>query len=257
MVNQQGRRELVIDIETSPHLCYTFETRRAYIHPVQIVEPTRMIAFAAKWVGEKTTLFYSEHHHTHDLMVTMAHALLDQADVVITYNGDNFDLPHIGREIDLLNTGADDPLPEISPYTSVDLYKVVRRNSRFASHKLGYILERLELGSKLQHEGFKMWLDCMAGDPRAWGRMRRYNKRDVTETEKLYLHELPKIKNLPSLALFSDYVGDSLTCPNCGSQNVQRRGYAYTKSRAYPRFSCNGCGKWSRTSRSERSAVLS
>lgn len=252
-----SRRELVIDIETSPHLCYSFQTQKAYIAPVQIIEPTRMIAFSAKWVGEKKVMWFSEHHHGPDVMIVAAHELLNEADVVITYNGDSFDLPHIEREIEQFNISNDDPLPEVSPFTSVDLYKVIRRNKRFASHKLGYILEQLCLGSKLEHYGFQLWLDCLAGDDRAWSIMRRYGKRDTTETEKLFVHELPRIKNLPAAGLFGVSVDGTLACPNCGSQSVQRRGWRYTRTRRYPRFSCNDCGKWSSESKSDGSVTLS
>ena len=56
-----SRKVLTIDIETSPHLAYTFSTRQAYITPIQVVEPTRMLSFAAKWEGKPQVIFESEY----------------------------------------------------------------------------------------------------------------------------------------------------------------------------------------------------
>ena len=51
---------LTIDIETSPHLGYFFQTKNTFIQPSQIVEPTRMLSFAAKWEHENRVMFESE-----------------------------------------------------------------------------------------------------------------------------------------------------------------------------------------------------
>ena len=79
--------------------------------------------------------------------------------------------------------------------------------------------------------------------------MRRYNKQDVVTTEELYKQALPRIKNLPSNALYRPDNGD-ITCPNCDSGNWQARGFARTKTRKYHRYQCNDCGKWFRGTRS-------
>jgi DNA polymerase elongation subunit (family B) len=239
-----GPRILTLDIETSPALCWSFQMWNANISPVQIVSPTRMISFAAKWRHENGVHFYSEFHNTSQAMVEKAHQLIDNADVLVTYNGDKFDIPHLGREFALLG------LKPPSPYVSVDLYKVVKKNQLWLSHKLGYITEQLKLTGKLEHQGFQLWLDCMANDTKAWNTMRRYNKQDVVTTEELLNLCLPHITNMPSPALFDDELPLN-ACPVCGSTSFQRRGHARTKTRRYPRFHCQDCGKWYRGTRSE------
>lgn len=263
-----GPRILIIDIETAPALCYTFETRNVNISPIQIHTPVRMICFAAKWLDQKKIMFFSEWDDGTEVMVRAAVTLLDEADVVVTYNGDKFDLPHIDRERDLLNFeianywdpddwGENPHIKPPSPFISVDLYKVVKKEQKWMSHKLAYITESLGLARKVEHYGFQLWIDVLAGDPKAQRLMKRYCRGDITVTEDVYRHYLPKIKNLPSKALWGDEVGnDTPECP-CGSQNLHRRGYAVSKTRRYPRFQCQDCGKWLKGTRSEGGVTVS
>lgn len=263
------RKILTLDIETSPHLCYSFQTWKTTIFPMQILEPTRVICWAAKWRHRNSVIFDSEYeefgpqggagfdrefHHRN--MIEHIHALLDEADVVVTYNGDKFDLPHLYREFNLI--GLKDP----SPYISVDLYKVVKGRENWLSHKLAYITERKGLSGKMDNSGWRLWLGVLSPDPevrrKAWREMRRYNKQDVVVTEELFDEELPNVKNLPAASLW-DEVPNPGVCPACKGEHVQRRGFAYTKTRRYPRFQCQAptCGKWFKGVRSEGSAGVS
>lgn len=245
-----SRKILTLDIETSPALCYSFETRNTYISPIQIVQPTRVIAFAAKWVDDKNVQFWSEYHNTHEEMVRAAHKLLTEADVVVTYNGNNFDLPHLGREFKLLG------LKPPQPYTSVDLYRVIKKNERWMSHKLAYITEQLELSGKMDNSGWALWLGCLNEEEpdlqrKSWNIMRRYNKQDVVVTEELFYESLPYINNMPSAALWSEEKDERPSCPVCGSHHVTRQGYKRTAKRRYPQYQCQECGKWLSDTRSD------
>lgn len=251
-----ARKVLVLDIETSPHLCYSFQTYKSVITPAQVLEPTRMISFAAKWVGKPKVAFHSEfegfgpgltREECHRDMVLEAHRLLDECDVLVHYNGDRFDIPHMEREFEL--AGLKPP----SPYISVDLYKVYKRDTVFAFHKLAWITEQLKLSGKMENSGWRLWKAVLSDDPEArrkgWLEMRKYNKQDVVTTEELYKQALPRIRNLPSEALYRPDDG-SVTCPNCDSDNWQSRGFAYTKTRKYSRYQCTDCGKWFKGTRS-------
>ena len=61
-------------------------------------------------------------------MLKEIHAMLDEADVVVTFNGDKFDLKILNQEFLMAGLGP------ASPYKSVDLYKVVKRKFRFTSN---------------------------------------------------------------------------------------------------------------------------
>ena len=257
-----SRKVLTIDIETSPHLCYSFNVWNTNIAPVQIVEPSRMLCFAAKWEHKPQVIFESEFDfggpdnfmvpglraEYHDWMVRRAFDLLDEADVVVTYNGDKFDLRRLRQEFRLAGLG------QPSPFHSVDLYKVIKKEEEWLSHKLAYITERYKLTGKMEHDGFKMWRGCLEGDPKMWRQMRRYCKRDTGTTEEL-LHGVSDLVQMPALVLFDDEPILEGHCPICREQG-QSRGYAYTKTRRYPRYYCPTDGKWFRGSRSDRTAGI-
>lgn len=255
-----GPRVLTLDIESSPHLCWSFQTWKTNISPIQIVEPTRMLCFAAKWLDSKKVHFHSEFdgegvdEYNHGLMVQEAWDLLDEADVVVTYNGDRYDLPHLNREF--LLAGLKAP----SPYASVDLYKVMKRETIFASHKLSFITQQLSLSGKLENSGFGLWLNVLSDDPevaaKAWREMTRYNKRDVVTTEEAFLEVRHLVKNMPSVSLFEggDFTGPH--CELCGSTDLVKQGFKYTKTRRYQQYRCNGCGSWFRDTRSDKSTPI-
>lgn len=236
-----GPKILTIDIETSPHIVATFELRNTTVGVHQILDPTRMICLAAKWRHEEEVIFLAEWLDGHEEMVRKVHALLDEADIVVHYNGKRFDEPHLNREF--WEAGLTPP----APYKTVDLYQTVRREFRFGSNKLVHVTERLALTGKAKHEGFGLWLKVLDGDPEAQAEMENYNVQDVVTTEELYDEALPWIRTHPNVALYVDEV--ARLCPNCGSDNLQRRGVAYTGLGAFQRFQCQDCGKWSRGGR--------
>lgn len=249
------RKILTLDIETKPALVWTFSSKPQFISPDHIKEPDGMISWAAKWENDKKVHFRSEYHDDHPTMLTTLHALMDEADAIVTYNGDNFDFPHIYREFEL--AGITDP----APYVSVDLYKVLKKKERWFSHKLAFITSQLQLSGKLEHTGFQMWLDVMGengpdAQRRAWALMRRYNKRDVVTTEELFHRVLRHVTNLPSGLLYAEEIDPNrVYCPNCESGWVQRRGWQAAKSRRYPRYQCQDCGKWFKGNKSEGGSV--
>lgn len=233
-----GPRILTIDIETSPSIAHVWGLFKQTVSLAQLQESTRVIAFAAKWYGEDEVLFFSEFHHGHDVMVKAAHELLDEADIVVHYNGKSFDMPHLNREFLL----ADMAPP--APYQQVDLYLEVKKNFRFISNKLQHVSTELGLEGKVEHEGHMLWVRCMAGDPEAWAEMEEYNVQDVRLTEEFYDKLLPWISNHPNMGLYVDEAKP--ICNKCQSDRMQKRGYARTNVSIFQRYQCQNCGGWGR-----------
>lgn len=200
----------------------------------QLQDTARMLCFAAKWIGNKETMYYSEFHDGRDKMLGKLWELLDEADAVIHYNGERFDIPHIQREFLEI-----DIIPP-SPFKQIDLLKTIKKEFRFVSNKLDHVVGELSIGSKLKHEGHQLWLDCMDQKESAWAKMERYNKKDVILVEKLYKRVLPWIKNHPNHSLYQG--ADRVSCPNCGSHSVIKNGVEHLKTQSYQRYRCGKCG---------------
>ncbi|MBD3293811.1 MAG: hypothetical protein GF393_12880 [Armatimonadia bacterium] len=232
-------RILLIDIETAPHVVYAWGLFNQNLSPDKIAIPSYTMCWAARWVGEEEIVFSSLFEDGHETMIYKMYDLLDQADVVVHYNGKKFDIPTLNKEFTLLN------LPPPHDYKEVDLYHLVRQRFRFASNKLDYIVQELGLGAKVKHKGMDLWTECMSGDPLAWSTMKSYNIQDVVILQNLYEYVLPWIKNHPNFGLFVDSP-ESPICPNCGSTHVIKSGYSYTSVGKYQRFQCKTCGKKSR-----------
>jgi DNA polymerase elongation subunit (family B)/predicted RNA-binding Zn-ribbon protein involved in translation (DUF1610 family) len=237
-----GPRILSVDIETSPVVAHAWGLFKQNIGINQIIEHPRTICFAAKWMDQKKIHFYSEFEHGPDVMFHAAHRLLDEADVVMHYNGDRFDLPRLNTEFIL--AGLTPP----SPSKSIDLLKVMRKNFAFPSNKLAYVSERLGLAGKVKHEGHDLWIKCLNGDPKSWAKMKKYNVQDVRLLEEIYELVRPWINSHPHHGLYS---GTDHVCPNCGGADLERRGFAATSVGRFQQYRCKACGSWSRDTRRE------
>jgi len=242
-----GPRILSLDIETSPVVAHAWALFKQNIAINQIIEHPRTICFAAKFMDERKVHFYSEFEHGREDMVYAAHMLLDEADIVMHFNGDRFDLPRLNTEFIL--AGITPP----APYKSIDLYKVIKGNFSFTSNKLAYVSERLGLAGKIKHEGHELWIKCLAGDPKAWAQMKRYNIQDVRLLEEIYDKVRPWVKSHPHHGL---YTGQPDACPNCGAtEQLERRGFALTGMGRFQRYRCRDCGSWSRSNRRELGVI--
>lgn len=210
---------------------------------VKVVKNSYLLTVGYKWLHEKQAHVLSLSQYKtfkKDVqddteLVKAVWSLLDEADVVITQNGDRFDVPKLNTRFIKLG------LPVPSPFKSIDTKKIASGSFYFANNKLDNLGEELGLGKKMEHEGFALWEKCMAGDLKAFQKMAAYNKRDVVLTEQVYLKFRPWAKNHPNLNAFTERDN----CPKCDSQNIQYRGEEARKTTKVKRFMCKDCGAFS------------
>ena len=234
---------LVIDIETRPALALVWDLFNQNVSLGQLQEAKSTICFAAKWLHspKKDIMFYSTWDDGFEEMVQAAWDLLNEANAVITYNGDKFDLKILTRHF--IEVG----LPPTSPTDSIDIYKGLKRVSSWTSHKLDHIAQELGVGAKHPHTGFDLWLGCLKGDPKCHKVMEKYNKQDVIVTEDLFHRVRNHLPNMPSLSV---HVGEVEGCPQCTSTRMEKVPEKYrTKTRVYDMFRCKDCGVYSRGSK--------
>lgn len=234
---KNNSRILVLDIETRPAKAYIWKMFDENISLEQLIEPSSILCVGAMWLGSKTCLFFSEWEHGKLEMLKHVHSLLSEADAVVGYNSDRFDLAKLNGEFLLYG------LAPVPPLTSIDLYKQIKKMG-LQSAKLAYVGPFLGIGSKVAHEGFALWKGVMDGNAAARNRMKGYCIGDVKLTVNLYLRLRPYIKNHPHLG-----ESKSASCGACGSKHLQSRGYRRTKAFKIQRLHCQGCGSWSDGSR--------
>lgn len=229
---------LTVDIETAPSLAYVWGLFKQNINIQMIKEAGYIMCWAAKWYQDDEVYFSSLGMSDKTGMIETLWELLDEADAVVSYNGERFDIPTINREF--LEEGLTPP----SPYAQIDLYKTVAKQFKFQSGKLDFVSQILGIGAKVKHAGFDLWQRCMEDDKDAWAEMEEYNIHDVELTEELYDRLKPWIRSHPNIALYIDT--RQHVCSHCGSVNIQSRGTAKTKTQEYRRYWCKDCGAWSR-----------
>lgn len=227
---------LVLDIETSPILAYVWGTWKENVNHDMIVRPSEILCFAASWLDSKEIMFHSSKNGKYFDMLAALWALLDEADVLVTFYGKKFDLPKINTAF-IIN-GFTPP----SPSKHVDLCLAARSVFAFESNKLAYISNMLNTSGKLPAGGFATWKGCMENDPESWRKMELYNIQDVRDTKEVYVKMVPWLASHPSYAAFTA----NFVCPSCGSTELKKNGYYYTSVSKYPRFVCLTCGTWCR-----------
>jgi predicted nucleic-acid-binding Zn-ribbon protein len=232
---------LMYDIETTPIQAYTWGLWDQNIGINQIIKPTELLCFGARWYGSKKTIFKSVHHDGKEAMLDEIHHLMDEADVLMGWNSESFDHKHLNREF------VENNMLPPSPSKDLDLMKVVKAQFRFPSNKLDYVAQALGVGSKVKHSGFDLWIKCMEGDAKAWAEMKKYQIQDVALLADLYDILLPWISSHPDYPLHNDSEDG---CVSCGSEDLKQDGFAMTGTGKYPRYVCNKCGKWQRESKS-------
>lgn len=236
----ETRKILMVDIEWRPALAYVWRMWKENIQPDMLVDHGGMLCFCAHWYGSKEFMFYSEWEHGRKGMAEAAKHLLTEADAVVHYNGIKYDIPKIRGEVVLAGL---EPFPQVS---QIDLMRTVKTFG-FNMNRLAYIAPLLGLESKMEHEGFMLWKKVMNGDEAAQKRMMRYCVQDVKLTVQLYDRILPFIKDHPFLrGSASGHV-----CPNCDSENTQKRGFRTTRCFKVQRNQCQDCGSWFETTRTK------
>lgn len=222
---------LALDIETAPITAYVWRLWDQNVGLNQIVDNGGIICVGAQFVGEKTGKMFSEWEHGKEEMLKQVHSLLMEADAVLTYNGDSFDLKKLRGEFIMHGL---DPLPQL---TSIDLLKVVKKFG-LISNKLAFVGPLFGVGSKIKHEGFELWSKVIDGNTTAQKKMAKYCAQDVKLLIDLYNRLKPHITNHPHLG------EDTAECGCCGSKKSQSRGYRRTKSFKIQRHQCMNCGSW-------------
>lgn len=235
-------RVLTLDVETSPLTAYVWGIREQHLSLANIVKEWHIMCWSAKWLGDPASkLIYRETRNGDDKEILKPlWDLLDEADVVISQNGEAFDEPKIQAR--MMEHG-------FKPYKPVkhhDTYKQLK-NKAFTSHKLESLTDKFcKKYKKLKHKkfpGMSLWHECLKGNKDAWMEMRKYNEYDVLSTEELYLNTRGW-SNTKAPVIISQ-TADRL-CRYCGAFSlvVNKYKFSITSKKREPYMNCTSCGKY-------------
>jgi hypothetical protein len=187
---------------------------------------------------------YAENPEDDYDLVAQAHRLFDEADIVVAHNGTSFDTKK--AQARMIIHGFDPP----SPFKEFDTLRVARKHFAFNGNSLNDLCRVLGIGEKSETGGFKTWMGCLQGDPRAWATMKRYNRNDVVLLKQLYLRLRPWATTHPNLATLS---GKPSICPKCGAEGQMiDKGWNHNKVTRAKKYQCQACRGYCSSRTNER-----
>lgn len=230
-------RILILDIETAPIRAYVWSRWKQNVSLSQTISEWFCLSWSAKWLFDSETL--SDRLTGEEVlaesdgrMMKGLWDLLEEADMIVAHNGDQFDIPKINARF-IVNG-----LPPTSPYKQIDTLKVARKQFGFSSNKLDALAIYFGFEKKIE-TSFELWSECMKGNEESLMYMEKYNRHDVELLEEVYLKLRPWIASHPNVALYSDITDPQ--CAHCGSIHMKESKPYYTSIGEYKTYRC-GCG---------------
>lgn len=231
---------LIFDTETAPMRAYVWRRWKQNISLDQTISEWFMLAWSAKWLYSAETLgenLTSQEAKAEDdsRIVADLWKLIDEADIVVAYNGKKADIPWCNSRF--VMNGLKPP----KPYFLVDPLITAKHTFGFSSNKLDALAGYFDIPHKMDTD-FDLWKRCMEGDQEALDYMGAYNKKDTDILELVYLKLRPWIKGHPNV---NNYIEAPVpVCAICGSENLERieGQYYYTSVCKYELYRCLDCG---------------
>lgn len=228
------------DIETFPNIMARWDIWHQG-NPDYILKERSIICISYKFINEKTVhtisirdfkkAFNKDMFDDGPLLQKFVNVLkTHEPRFLVAHNGDKFDLKIFNSR---LIAHDFDSLQESQ---TVDTLKIAKRHFKFNSNRLDYLGKYLGVGRKI-HTSKDMWLRCLDGEIDGFKEMEKYNKQDVLLLEDVYKKLAPYHYTHP--AVFVDKA--DIVCHLCGSSNLRKQGYRYTRCYKYQSYFCKDC----------------
>jgi hypothetical protein len=240
---------LLLDVETAPIRAFVWQLWKQDISLPQLISDFYILTWSAKWLEGKT--IFSERltgteavYEDDERIIRKLWAVIDDADIIIAHNGDNFDLMKINTRFVIHK------LPPPSSYKTIDTLKVAKNIFGFSSNKLQHLANSFGIEGKYDTD-FELWIKCLEGDEKSLKYMQSYNQHDIEILEQVYLRLRPYIKGHANINLYSE---EEYSCPHCGSTQLKPEvnKFFYTQAVKYQLYRCQDCGAISRAKQSDK-----
>lgn len=230
-------KRLFFDIETSYHTVRLWRTGKVnWVDASNIIEHKKIICISYKWQYEDTVHTLDWRNGEKEMLKEFI-SIMGEADEMIGHNGDRFDIKELRTRC--INYGV----LMFPTYRTLDTLKKARQYFSFASNRLDYLGEYLNVGRKLDHEGMQMWIDIVENDSEeALEKMIKYCEQDVILLEDVYYVLSPYITHNNNFAVLTG--GEKWECPECASSDVKMfRTYSTPLGTIRREMKCNSCKK--------------
>jgi len=247
---KNGLRVLHLDCETSPMLVYThYISSKTSLTHKQIKEDSKVICVQYKWEDTKEARYLEwdsigNFKYDDSLMLEELGHLIEQADIIVGQNIDQFDMKVLqGRMAEL-------GLTPLNYDLTIDILKLSRKSFRFASQKLDYRSQKYGTRGKDKME-FQDWVDVTEGKVPVSKKMGPYGCQDVEIAQKTFYKEFDYYKSLPSKVekkILEFLKEDRPECTRCGlghraKYNIKKE---LNKKTLKEEYVCNNCDlRWS------------
>lgn len=250
--HQRSARILLLDIETLPGEYYAFDPRVDYLSPDKQIKDWSIACWGAKWLfddeimGEAVTPEEAYHRQDKSILSTIW-KLMDEAHIVVTQNGINFDHKKLNSRF------IEHQMAPPAKAMRVDTFKTAKETFGWSYNRLDELGKKLGIGKKIDMS-FVDWKNCLTRDESAGvalNHMLTYCKRDIAPLlEDVYLAMLPYMENHPNMNVFSAL--EAFVCPKCESGGLEwgEKPYA-TPQGLWEAFRCTACGATGRGTRKE------
>lgn len=206
---------LIYDIETSPNIGWFWSAGfKKNISHNQIIKERAIICVSYKWLGESQVYNLTWDNDQNDkFLIEQFVEVLNEADLIVAHNGDNFDLKWIKTR------ALYHRIPMLPKYNQFDTLKLAKAKLYLNSNKLDYISKFLGHEGKIKTD-IDLWLDIIfKKDKIALNQMLEYCDEDVRQLENVY-NELKYLDN-PKLHLGVLNGETKQTSPITGSVNIK------------------------------------
>jgi len=234
---------LTMDIETIPAHVWTYDLKTSWIPHKHITQPGDMLCWAAKWYHQPNDTLFAGRNKGYDEMLVQLWTLLEEADYMVGWNSDRFDLQKTRGYF------ARAGLPPFVPPKSIDLMRTAKTFG-YESASLDYTARQFGVTRKVDNGGATNWEGCMAGDQKSWDLMEEYNRGDIITTEELFDAMRPWIKGHPNIHPEPGF------CPRCASVDLTYAGEFQAEAYRYAMYRCGNCQGLSRETARTRASIL-
>lgn len=207
-------KRLFFDIETSYIVFRAWRTGKQWVSAENIMQDKKVICICYKWQFEDEvhTLVWDENQNDKKIIKDFI-KVLGEADEIIAHNGDRFDIKEIRTR------AIKEGVLMFPKYRTLDTLKKARKYFNFHSNKLDYIGKVLNVGRKLDHEGFQLWIDVVENKKKkSLKKMVDYCIQDVILLEDVFAVLNPYIDHNTNFAVQKGE--PKWKCPNCASGSV-------------------------------------